>query len=344
MRKTFPFYRLFFILFLLFAGVLVHLASGSSEIPLEKVIGLLYQKISGSEWGEDYLYGIILWNGRMPRLIVAFFVGASLSISGAVMQALFKNPMASPDVTGVASASVFGAILSIVTGAASYGFYSLAFFSIVSAIITLFMVYLLSTSYGKTSCITLLLVGMAVSLFFASMVAFLITIKLHDWETGKTIVAWTLGDLNDRQWEHVCTIFTTFLIGTGIILFFTRDLNILMHGEEIASNLGVDVNHVRFLLLLACAFLTGGAIGVAGMIGFIGLIIPHIVRSLFGNDHYILLPFSILCGGIFLLYCDLLLRIAFTMDIKIGALTGLIGSPYFFYLILKNRRKFSAFG
>ena len=247
--------------------------------------------------------------------------------------------MASPDVTGVASASVFGAILSMVAGFSYRWFYSIAFFSITSAILTLFIVYFLSTSYGKTSCITLLLVGMAVSLFFASAVAFLITIKLNDWETGKTIVAWTLGELNDRQWEHVYIVLSTFLIGTNIIVFFARDLNLLMHGEEIASNLGVEVNHVRFLLLLACAFLTGGAIGVAGMIGFIGLIIPHIVRSLFGNDHRILLPLCILCGGIFLLYCDLLLRLGFKVDIKIGALTGIIGSPYFFYLILKNRGK-----
>lgn len=252
--------------------------------------------------------------------------------------------MASPDVTGVASASVFGAVLSMVIGATQRGFYTLAFFSIVSAIITLLLVYFLSTSHGKTSCITLLLVGMAVSLFFASIVAFLITIKLNDWEAGKTIVAWTLGDLNDRQWEHVYIVLSTFILGTTTILFFGRDLNILMHGEEIASNLGIEVNLVRFLLLLACSFLTGGAIGVAGMVGFIGLIIPHIVRALFGNDHRLLLPFSILCGGIFLLYCDLFLRTGFHGDMKIGALTGLVGSPYFFYLVLKTRKNFFYFG
>lgn len=344
MKNSFPFYPLFFLFFLLCLGIFGHLISGASDISISKAIELLFQKIAGKPWGEDYLYGIILWNGRIPRLMVAFLVGASLSVAGAVMQALFKNPMASPDVTGVASASVFGAVLSMVTGATQRGFYSLAFFSIFSAVVTLFLVYFLSASHGKTSCITLLLVGMAVSLFFSSLVAFLITIKLNDWETGKTIVAWTLGDLNDRQWEHVYIVLSTFLLGASIILFFTRDLNVLMHGEEIACNLGIEVNHARFLLLLACAFLTGGAIGVAGMIGFIGLIIPHIVRALFGNDHRVLLPFTILCGGIFLLYCDLFLRLGFKGDMKIGALTGLVGSPYFFYLVLKSRKNFFYFG
>ena len=326
-----------------FIGSYYYLTTGSLDIPPYKIAVILYKKLFGLNLGQDKLYALVIWNGRLPRFIVSFLVGTSLAITGCVMQAIFKNPMASPGVTGVSSAAVFGAVLSLVIGVGYKNLIALPLFSILFSIITLLVVYLLSTSKGKTSIIMLLLVGMACSLFFASCVTLLITLKLNDWQVSKIIISWTFGELNDRQWTHIYIVFTTLIVGVSIVIFFVKDLNIIMHGEEFASNFGVDISKVRFFLLLACAVLTGGAVGVAGLIGFVGLIVPHISRTIIGNDNKILIPAAGLFGGVFLIYCDLLIRCIGKVDLKIGTVTGLLGAPYFISLLRKNRKRYLYF-
>ena len=328
------------LLIILVCGIYFHLIWGTQTISSGQIRQIILAKLLGTEFGVRKSYTVIIWHGRLPRALVAFLVGASLAVAGSVMQAIFKNPMASPGITGASSAAVLGAVVCIAFGIARESILVLPIFAIASSLLVLILVYLLSTSHGRTSTVTLLLVGMACSLFLGSFVTLIITLKLRDWEVGSTIIAWTLGELNDRHWDHVYIVGVTFVLGLFLVLYFAKDLNILMHGEDIAANFGVDVSRARFFFLLASAIITGGAVGVAGLIGFVGLIVPHITRTLIGADNRILVPVCGLIGGVFLLYCDLIIRLTVTVDLRIGTVTGIIGAPYFIYLVVRNRKKY----
>lgn len=328
--------------FLFFLGLYFYLIKGSWDISLSQISQIFYEKLLQKD-PANRMATLVVFDSRLPRFLVAFLVGASLSITGCIMQSIFQNPMASPGITGTSAAAGCGAVFCIVFGWAQVFTWSIPILSIIFALGALLFDYTLASSFDRTSSTTLLLIGIALSLFFSSLVTFLITISLRDWEVGKSIISWTLGELQDRRWEHVYIVATTFIIGLSIILYFIRDLDLLIHGEEIALNLGVSVVKTRFFLLVAGATLVGGAVGVAGMIGFIGLIIPHVSRILIGNNHKNLVFFSMLLGGVLLVYCDLLVRIFPDMDLRIGTITGLLGSPYFIFLILHQKKNSSMF-
>jgi iron complex transport system permease protein len=322
---------IFILLILSLLGCYFHLITGSWEISLQDICQECWNGLWGQNKSNVFL---VVWGSRLPRFLVGFFVGASLSVAGCIMQAIFQNPMASPGVMGASSAGIFGAVLCLSIGLVQW----LPLFAILASLLSLLFVYMLALSMGRLSVVSLLLIGMAISLFFSSVVTFIITISLHDWEVGRNILSWTLGELTDRRWEHVYIILPCFFIGLAIIIYFLRDLDLLVHGEEMAMNLGVSVSTSRFYLLLASSILTGGAVGVAGMIGFVGLIIPHLARYFVGNGHHRLVFASALLGGSFLVYCDLFVRIFSQWDLRMGTVTGMLGAPYFIFLILKNQQ------
>ncbi len=282
----------------------------------------------------------IIWDGRLPRVLTAALVGFSLAVAGAVMQGIFKNPMASPGVIGISSGAALGAVLAIYLGLTAIFPQALPLMAIIGALLTLMTVYMIATSAGRTSIATLLLAGIALNLILGAVTSFVITLSTKEFDVGRVIVTWLMGDLNNRLWFHVEIVALTTLSALVMIFSFIRELNILMLGEEGAANLGVAVGRVRNILLLAASIMTGGAIAVAGVIGFVGLVAPHMVRAVIGPDNRRLIPLAGLLGAVFLVYADLFVRLYIPVDLKVGVLTSLLGGPFFIWQIIRYRNRF----
>ena len=227
-----------------------------------------------------------------------------------------------------------------ILGLAAHSLFALPLAAILFSILTLVMVFAIATSRGQTSISTLLLAGIALNLVFGALTSFVITLSTREFDVGRVIVTWLMGDLNNRSWEHVSIVFPTTVIALAGTLFFVKDLNILMLGEETAANLGVNIKRARNALLLFSSIETGGAIAVSGVIGFVGLVAPHIMRSLIGPDNRKLIFFAGLLAAVFIIYADLFVRLIVKVDLKIGIVTSLLGGPFFLYLIVKHRKRF----
>lgn len=328
------------LLILLVLGSFLFLTAGSWHVETGQVFKIVFHKLGLFSGTVDEVETTIVWDGRMPRLLVALLVGFSLAVAGCVMQGIFKNPMASPGVIGIDSGAALGAVISIYLGLAAKSLLALPLMAIIFSLLTLILVFAIATSRGHTSISTLLLCGIALNLIFGAMTSFVITLGTREFDVGRVIVTWLMGDLNNRSWEHVQIVLPTTVLALAGTLFFVKDLNVLMIDEETAANLGVSVKRARNALLFFSSLQTGGAIAVSGVIGFIGLIAPHIMRGLIGPDNRKLIPFAGLLGAVFVIYADLLVRLVFKVDLKIGILTSLMGGPFFLYLLVKHRKRF----
>ena len=328
------------LLALIIAGGFLALSSGSWPISASHVLFIILSKLGLYAGTISDVEATIVWDGRLPRLLVALLVGFSLGGAGTIMQGIFKNPMASPGVMGIDSGAALGAVLVIYLGLASGSLIALPCAAIIFSILTLIMVFAIATSRGRTSISTLLLAGIALNLVLGALTSFVITLSTREFDVGRVIVNWLMGDLNNRSWEHVSIVFPTTAIALLGTLFFAKDLNILMLGEETASNLGVNIKRARNWLLLFSSIETGGAIAVSGVIGFVGLVAPHIMRSLVGPDNRKLIFFSGMLAAVFIIYADLFVRLIVAVDLKVGILTSMLGGPFFIYLIVKHRKQF----
>jgi iron complex transport system permease protein len=328
------------LLLLVLVGGFLSVSSGSWPIEKKEVLQILLARCGLYEGQMDRVESAIVWDGRMPRLIVAFLVGFSLAAAGAVMQGVFKNPMASPGVIGISSGAALGAVIALYLGMAAQSLFVLPLFAILFSLVTLGMVFIIATSRGQTSISTLLLAGIALNLIFGALTSFVITLSTREFDVGRVIVTWLMGDLNNRSWEHVRIVLPTAALGFLGTLFFVKDLNLLMTGEETAANLGVNIQRARNALLFFSSVMTGGAIAVSGVIGFVGLLAPHMVRGLIGPDNRKLIPLAGLLGAVFVIYADLFVRLVVKVDLKIGILTSLMGGPFFLYLIIRHRNRF----
>jgi iron complex transport system permease protein len=325
---------------LIIVGAFLALSSGSWPISGSHVLFIILSKLGLYAGTINDVEATIVWDGRLPRLLVALMVGFSLGGAGTIMQGIFKNPMASPGVMGIDSGAALGAVLVIYLGLASGSLIALPCAAIIFSILTLIMVFAIATSRGRTSISTLLLAGIALNLVLGALTSFVITLSTREFDVGRVIVNWLMGDLNNRSWEHVSIVFPTTAIALLGTLFFAKDLNILMLGEETASNLGVNIKRARNWLLLFSSIETGGAIAVSGVIGFVGLVAPHIMRSLVGPDNRKLIFFSGMLAAVFIIYADLFVRLIVAVDLKVGILTSMLGGPFFIYLIVKHRKQF----
>jgi iron complex transport system permease protein len=319
------------LLSLLLICVYISVANGPIEMTFAELLDAFMRK--GTPLNEK-----VIWDIRLPRSLMAIFVGAGLTVSGVGMQALFKNPMASPYILGLSSGAAFGAALAMVLGLTlvpgNLGVPSMAF---IFCFLTLMIVYSIARSHGRVPVETLLLAGIAVGAFFSALVNLLT--YLADEELAG-IVYWMMGDLSQFGWGDIRIVMPMVAIGTAVIFYFARDLNAMMLGDNHALNLGIDVSRVRLYVLLASALVTAAAVSFVGIIGFVGLVIPHMIRLIVGPDHRILIPASILAGASFLLICDLLSQyILYPASLPIGILTALIGAPYFIYLLRRRRRE-----
>lgn len=292
----------------------------------------------GSVWvpPQEFLQSPIILQIRLPRIIGAILVGTLLATAGVILQGVLRNPLADPYILGVSAGAGVGAALALGLKFTQslMGISSIPFSAFLFALLAVFTVYNLARVAGRTSPETLILAGVAVSAFAAAILSLIIIL------TGQlqSIYFWLLGGLSSIAWLEVINLVPYTIIGLLMAYFYSKELNALLLGEEMALSLGVEVERVRQILIFAAALMTAAAVSVSGLIGFVGLIIPHFVRLLLGANHRLLVPFSALGGALLVLGADILSRTVLSpQEIPIGIIMSLIGAPFFLYLLRRRR-------
>ncbi|WP_018591699.1 FecCD family ABC transporter permease [Terrisporobacter glycolicus] len=312
---------------------------GSSDISIFDTLSIIGNKMLNLPLSENVTpkHISIIWNLRLPRVLLAFLVGGCLATSGAVVQSILKNELASPYTLGVSSGASLGAGLIIVTGISIplIGGFTLPFIGFIFGLITMFSVIVFSTKIDKTmSNNTVVLVGMVLSLFVNALLTTLTAFFSNDL---KSIALWQMGSFAMRGWTYVGLILPFFLVGMLGVFKYTKEMDILTFGEEQAKAVGVDTYKVKRKLFVYCAILTGGSVALSGTIGFVDLIAPHVVRKAFGSNHKYVIPMSFLFGGGLMVIADLISRTLFApIELPVGAVTALIGAPFFAYVYFKK--------
>jgi len=281
-------------------------------------------------------WNTIFWEVRIPRVFLAALVGAVLACAGTAMQAVFRNPLADPFIVGVSSGAALGAASAGLIGiTAAVSVFLPPFFAFITATVTVFTVYALGSVKGKVFVDTLLLSGVAVAAFLGAIVSFLIYFAREQFHQ---LTFWLLGSLALADWGMVIVLLVAAVVGSFIIFLNGRGLNALLLGEETAHNLGIDPEFLKKVMLGVAAMMTAAAVAFTGIIGFVGLIVPHMMRLVFGADHRILVPASTLFGATFLVLSDTLARtIAAPTELPVGIITALCGGPFFVYLLRRSR-------
>jgi iron complex transport system permease protein len=280
----------------------------------------------------------ILYVVRIPRVLGAILVGMALSGAGVVFQGVLRNPLAEPYVLGISSGAAFGATLAIVSGVTItfLGMTSTAIFAFVGAILTMYVVYNIAKVGMKSSITTLLLSGIAINSLLSSMVSLMISMNRDQVER---IIFWTMGSLSSIKMDQIYVIYIPILLSVALFLFFSRDLNVILLGEDSATSMGIDVALLRKILLITASIAVAFSVSVSGIIGFVGLIVPHAMRLIVGPNHRYLTPASILAGAIFLIISDTIARtIVAPGQLPLGVITAIIGAPYFIFLLQRNNK------
>lgn len=323
---------------MLLVSLLLATMYGGVNVPMKETVKVLLSLLPFIQFDYDPMYETILVQIRLARVVVAGLVGAALAISGVVMQSVFRNPMADPGIIGVSSGGAFGGVVAIYFGLATIHSLFIPLMGFVMALLTLFFVYMISTNHGKTSMLTLLLTGIAVSSFLSACTSLLLSFSNAG--VMLQIVQWLMGDLNGRDWGHVQILLIPVLFSICLFLYYANDLDVFLLGEEQAQNMGISVQRTRNILLIVASLVTGISVALTGAIGFVGLIVPHMIRMIIGPTHRYLLLASALGGATFLIVADLISRLAIRpAEIQIGIITAFFGAPFFIYLILKNKKK-----
>jgi iron complex transport system permease protein len=321
------------------AGVSV----GSAPIPAGTVARVLAAQVLPTGWvdlsGVAEADRVVVWLVRAPRVLVAAGVGASLALAGALMQGVFRNPLASPDVVGSSSGGALGAVLALASGLATRSLFYLPVMAFVGSLLALTLVYALATRRGRTPVATLLLAGVGLNALVGAAVAYVISATWLRYEVAQEVLFWLMGGLDSRTWEHVWLVLPGLVVGLGVALAYARDLDVLSLGEEAALAVGVEVERVKCFVVTGAAQLTGGAVAVSGVVGFVGLVVPHVVRLAIGPRHRALLPASARAGAAFLVAADLLARtVQRPEEIRLGIVTALFGAPFFLVLVHRRSR------
>lgn len=338
-------------LVLLLAGLVLSLLAavtiGSTDIPLTDVYHvILYQffGIGDPAYGTGNLFRAV-WYLRLPRLLLAAGTGTALAVCGVIMQAVVKNPLADPYVLGISSGASLGAALAIMMGAgAVFGGNAVGGMASIGAFAVSLLVVALANAGGRATSVKLLLSGMAVSSVCSAFSNFIVY-TANDREGMQTVTYWMMGSLAGATWEKDAAVLLVALLGTGFFWTQHRNLNLMLLGDESAITLGTDLHRWRQLYLLVSAAMVGFAVYAAGMIGFVGLVVPHVVRMLFGTCHKKLIPLCALSGAVFLVWADVACRVLIKgTELPIGILTSMIGAPCFIYLMVRKKYGFGGEG
>lgn len=329
---------------LLLFSISIFSVIGTVDVSIKDTIRIILSKIPNKFYSKVDISDIprstenIIWNVRLPRILLGVLVGMSLSIAGVAFQGMFKNPMADPYVIGISSGAALGATLSIVFkfNITILNIPSTSIFAFIGSLLSVFLVYTLAKVNNKIPINNLLLSGVAIGQFFTAIMSFIMVIFDKDM---KKVIYWTMGGLSGKGWKPIKRLGIPLLLSFILMYFYSKDLNILLTGEDTARSLGLDVTKTRRRIILLGSFMTSLVVSVSGVIGFVGLIIPHITRMLFGPDHRILIPAASLIGGIFMIFTDTIARtIISPVEIPVGVITSLFGGPFFIYL-LKVRKE-----
>ncbi len=317
-----------------FIIALVSLTVGSASISSFEAIKIIinyFTKVSEGNMSEK-----IIMNIRAPRVLMALFTGAGLAISGVTFQGLFKNPMGDPFVLGVSSGAALGATIGLIFNLEKNNYILITLLAFGGAVVTLMLVYNVARVGNKIPIEILLLSGIAISFLCNSLISLIMILKK---EAMDKIIYWTLGSLNTSSYKQVLLIVPIVVLGSLFIYRRYKDLNILSIGEEDAYSLGVEVEKVKKELIIISSLIVAALVSVTGIIGFVGLIIPHIARMIVGSNHRELIPFSFILGALFLVVCDTISRVIIAPgELPVGAVTALLGAPYFIYLLWKKKR------
>lgn len=328
------------LLIALVVAALVSAGAGQLHVPPIEVAGSVLHRL-GLPFGAEPSHpngAAALWNIRFPRLVMGLLVGAGLGVSGAVMQGVFGNPLAEPGVIGVSAGAGVGACAVIVFGWTFAGPMTIPAAAFLMALVTTLIVYGLARRGGRTEVVTLVLMGIAVNAVAGALIAYLVF--LGDTAAREQIVFWQLGSLNGSRWEQVQVV--TPLVIAGLIATWTlaRRLDLLALGERAARHLGVRVERLRLTAIVLTTLLVAAGVAFAGIIAFVGLVVPHVIRMMIGPSHRWLLPGSAVGGALVLTVADLVARTAVDYaDLPIGMLTALIGGPFFFWLLMRTRSR-----
>jgi iron complex transport system permease protein len=323
---------------LCFTVVIFSTTIGIADISFVQTIKILLNRILLMDIDMEGIKpsaSAIIWLIRFPRSLLAFFVGGSLAICGVSYQSIFKNPMADPYILGVSSGAALGATVGIVARLEFYifGLNAISILAFIGATGSLFLVYNISRVGKKVPVNTLLLSGIAIGQFLSAAIS-LMMVFANDMHR---IIFWTMGSFNARSWSQLIMVLPYALIGFAVIFSTQREMDIMLLGEDTAAQLGVDTERLKRKILVTTALVTAASVSVTGIIGFVGLIIPHIVRIFTGPKHIYLIPYSFVTGGIFMILCDTLARSMISQEIPVGIITALFGGPFFVYL-LKQRK------
>ena len=335
--KRFILARNILISLLLFFAVF-SLVTGPMNLPSLQGVLTLFDKVLGTQYNslEQYQQVVIL-ELRLPRLLLAIMVGAMLAQCGAVMQGLFRNPLADPGIVGVSSGASVGAVMAICLLPASMTVFSIPFFAFLGGLVTTLLVYRLARSPEGTSVLMLLLAGVAISAFSGAFIGF-ISYFADDQEL-RALSLWQMGSLAGANAEY---LYLSFITMVALFWAFQRQanaLNALLLGESEARHLGISVESLKLKLIILVAVGVGVSVASSGIIGFVGLVVPHIVRMMLGPNHTALLPLSALCGALLLLLSDLVARtLVQPAELPVGLITAMLGAPFFLVLLLQQRR------
>lgn len=317
---------LLLLLVILIVVLLFALSYGTVQIPFAKIIPTIFS-------GESTPERTILMDIRLPRLILAVAVGGGLSVAGAVFQAILLNPLAEPYILGVSGGGTFGAVVAIMLGVSFWG---MEIFAFVGSLSVILLVFILGRRFGSLEPNILLLTGVMIGAFFSALLL-LALIFLN--ESLRTAIFWLMGNLTNADMTSSVFLLVSAIIITVIMSLNAQKFNVLSLGDETALHLGVNIKRFKNTIYVLVSFLVGALVSVTGMIGFVGLVVPHSCRQIFGTDNRIVIPASFLLGAAFLVLADIIARTVIApSEIPVGAITALIGSPIFIYLI---RKKFS---
>ncbi|TDL32980.1 iron ABC transporter permease [Jeotgalibacillus sp. S-D1] len=324
----------------LFVAFCLAITLGSVQVPLKEMLQIFWGTLFGTHGETNEMMKTIVIDIRFPRVVLAALVGASLAIAGASFQGLLKNPLADPYTLGVSSGASVGAVMTIFLGFTipGLGNFTLPVVSILAALLTLIAVLGFARFVERSMKMeTIILTGIIFSSFLGSILSLMIALT---GEELRQIISWLLGSVSMRGWEYIRLIAPFFILGSFLLMWNARELNAMAFGEERAHHLGVNVQVRKYFVLASGSMLTGAAVAVSGTIGFVGLVVPHMVRMAWGADHRHVLPLSVLNGASLLILCDLVARtIVAPTELPIGVITALLGAPVFGLILIRQRRE-----
>ncbi|MEN6429625.1 MAG: iron ABC transporter permease [Coriobacteriales bacterium] len=316
-------------------SVVVAIAFGAVPVRVDQIAGAVLRGMSGRASGAA---DAVIWDLRLPRVLLAALVGASLSTAGVLYQALFRNPLADPYILGVSSGAGLGATIALVTVGATAvgGVVGVPLGAFAGALLTIVLVVRLASGSGRVESTSLLLSGVAVSYTLAAVTSFLMVFKR---QSMQAVVFWMMGGLEGATWSYVAILAAMLAVGMALPFVRARELDLMLLGDERAAQLGVDVERFKLLALGCASLVVAGAVSVSGLIGFVGLMTPHMVRLVLGPEHRTLLPASALAGAIVMVLSDLVARVVLApVEIPVGIVTALAGGPFFVWLLVRQER------